>query len=124
MDRLLHDPQILNQAVVILPFSFRPNGTSAIDADETKGLGVTVTRTGVGTFLVTLDDITYDFISCIVSMQKATAADIVPQIVGAIDVSAKTFSIKTLAVATPTDVSSSANSRVHGLCFLRNSNVQ
>jgi hypothetical protein len=85
---------------------FRPNAASAIDNTLNEGsAGWTVAWTSTGLFTVTLEDVwSYAFDKSL-SLEHATAVDLKLQW-GAIDLNARTLQIRSLAVATLTNIAS------------------
>ncbi len=92
---------------------FFPNGTSTSALTcQTDGGVVSVIRTGTaGTFTVTLADKYARLIGWRLGVQHTTAIDLQPQL-GDVDLTAKTFVVRVLAGATPTDITANANSSV------------
>ncbi len=102
--------------------TFFPNGTSTTAMTVAAGTLVTdggvanVTRTATaGTYLVTLDDHYLRVINKNCSVQHTTAADLKAQF-GDFTMGSGTtptsFTIRVVAVATPTDITANANSSV------------
>lgn len=83
--------------------------------------GATVTKTGTGQYTVTLADTYNELLACNLTVQAATAVDLVPQVVSQDVSSAKTIVFKLLAAATATDPS--AVCRVYVSLKLKNSSV-
>lgn len=84
-------------------------------------IGATVARTGTGEYTITLSDKYNAMVACHLTMEAATAVDLVPQ-VKSTDVSgAKTIVVNLNAGATPTDPS--AVCKLHVSIFMRNSSV-
>lgn len=83
--------------------------------------GATAARTGVGTYTVTLSDKFNALMDCQLTLQAATAVDLVPQIISTDVSGAKTIVFNLLAGATATEVAAPAI--VHFKAFLRNSSV-
>lgn len=105
---------------IVVEGSFAPNGGSAIAATSNKGKGWTVARTSAGLFTVTFDAKYVDLLAAIATAQLATAADINAQ-VGTYTPASKTLTIRTIAVATETDVAANANNRINFICVFDNS---
>lgn len=97
--------------------------TIAADASvsSTTLKGATCARTGTGEYTITLADGYVALLACNLTMQAATAVDLVPQIKSNDVASAKTIVFRTLAVATATDPS--AICVVHVRILLRDSSV-
>ena len=60
--------------MVVVPFSFAPNGSSAVAAASTLGRGVTVTRLDVGKFSVAINVAATAIIAAHVDVAMADAA--------------------------------------------------
>ncbi len=85
---------------------FRPNGASAIDNTLNEGsAGWTVAFTSTGLFTVTLEDVWNYAFDKSLSFEMASATDVVPQW-GAIDLTARTLQIRSLAAAVLTNIAS------------------
>lgn len=104
--------------LVTVAGSFAPNGASALVAANFRGVGFTVARSSAGLFLVTLDRVYCEVHSATATVQLAAAADMHAQI-GTITLAAAgppqrtTFEIRTIVVATPTDIAANAQNRVN-----------
>jgi hypothetical protein len=98
---------------------FLAGGTDGVKSCDIKG--ATCARTGVGEYTVTLTDKFAALMDCQLTLEAATAVDLVPQIKSHDVSSAKTIVFRLLAGATPTEVA--AASTVHFKAFLRNSSV-
>lgn len=119
--RTLYDKQSPHPAHADVAFSFAPAGTGAPTSVEGKGVS-TVTRTGVGTFLVTLQDAWNALVAATGTLQLSAAADSVVQF-GDYSASAKTLVVRVLTAGAAADVAANANNRVHVSLTLRNSSV-
>jgi hypothetical protein len=109
--------------LVILAFAFLPQGTSAPKLSAECASYVKVVWTSTGTWTITLTDAYAALVSGQVTIQMASATDVVPQW-GAIDVvTAKTLVLRANATATPTDIAANAGNIVYVTLFLRNSTV-
>lgn len=125
--------QILNEVktpgrdYVAVYFSFAPNGSSAISSTGNKGRGVdSVARTSAGVFTLTLSADYADLVYAAATVQLATAADMHAQIgtYTAPTASANaTLVVRTIAVATETDIAANANNRVNVKLVFRKSSV-
>jgi hypothetical protein len=80
-------------------------GTGGVTANNI--LGATVARTGTGAFTITLADRYPEILSVNLQVGKATAQDLVPQVV-AVDLSARTITFRLLTGTTPTDITTEA----------------
>lgn len=110
----------LNRETVLMEGSFAPNGSSALDAASRSGLGFSVARSGVGTFLVTFSDKFASVIKATAHLQLAASADSMAQ-VGTIDLAAKTMVISVLTAGSPADIAADANNRINFSVSFRNS---
>jgi hypothetical protein len=95
----------------------------ASDASVTSEslLGASVAKTGTGEYTITLEDSYVSLLSCNLTLEAATAVDLVPQIKSVDVVSAKTIVIRLLAVATATNPSAAC--KLHIALKLKNSTV-
>lgn len=118
-NRNFNSVQALSKKVVEL------GGIISIAADASVSgetiLGASVAKTGTGQYTITLEDSYPELLACNLTLAAATAVNLVPQIVSADVVSAKTIVFKLLAVATATDPS--AVCKVHVSLKLKNSGV-
>lgn len=115
--------QTLGKGRVVISGSFRPNGSSAIDNTLNTGSGFTVAYTTTGVYTITLSDSYVALVSAQATIAMNAATDLVPQW-GAIDVvTAKTLVLRANAAATPTDIASNADNRIHFTLVLRNTTV-
>jgi len=114
----------LMREMVLIMGSFAPNGSSALDATQRKGLGFTVSRTSAGLFKVQLNDKYSDIVSAVATYQGPAAIDLVAQIVLIVasnSTTAASVEIRLLAAAVATDAAANANSRVNFVIAVRNS---
>ncbi len=104
--------------------SFAPNGSSAISGASRKGLGFTVAYTSTGLYTVTLSDKYADIVAVTHNVALVTAADIKLQ-TGVVTQSsasaAASVQIRSLAVATLTDIAANAANRISFVIWVRNS---
>lgn len=113
--------------LIVLAGSFAPNGSSALDLTQRKGLNFTVSRTSAGLFKITLSDKYADIVSAVASLQAPAAIDLVPQIgliVASNSTTAASVEIRLLAAAVATDQAANANARVNFVLWVRNSAVK
>lgn len=89
---------------------FFPAGTGAPTGLKGRGIA-SVTRTGVGAYLVTLADKWGDLTSFNLGLQLHAAADVKLQL-GDVDLVAKTIVIRALAVAAAVEIAANANSSI------------
>lgn len=100
---------------------FFPNGSSALVAGAAQGIGYTVARTSAGLFTVTLDFKYLALVSAWCQLQLAAGDDKIAQF-GALDLSARTITIRVwdISGAAETDVAANANNSISfGLCLRR-----
>lgn len=110
-----YDLQGYTPGLRVLCGSFAPNGSSALDSASTKGTGFAVSRTGVGTFLVTLKAPVVDVVAMHVGRTENTAGTFLVTST-AYSTSARTFTVKAVTPAaqdTAADVSAHANNRIN-----------
>jgi hypothetical protein len=120
LHKMLHG----QQGLVKIEGSFAPNGSSALVSTDTNGKGFTVAYTSTGLYTVTLSKAYPQLIAAGCWVQLSAAADIKLQF-GTIDVvTAKTLQIRSLAVATLTDIAANTNNRIHFSLTLRNTAVK
>jgi hypothetical protein len=65
--------------------------------------GAAVTKTATGAYTITLEDTYVELLACNLTVQAATAVDLVPQVVSQAVASTKTIVFKLLAAAVATD---------------------
>jgi len=114
----------LMRGMVLIMGSFAPNGSSALDATQRKGLGYTVARSSAGLFKITLTDKYADIVSAVASLQAPAAIDLVPQIgliVASTPTVAASVEVRLLVAAVATDQAANANARVNFVIAVRNS---
>ena len=104
------------QQMKTVSLRFFPQGTGAPVVNNKESAGVaSVTRTGVGTFLVTLDTNYRNLVGFNASVQSSSAADLRAQVGDVSNLgtsSATTVVVRLLAGATPTDQAANANNSV------------
>ena len=105
-DRTFHPYRALDVSVVTLAGSVAFNSSGVVTANNI--LGATVSRTGTGAYQILLADVFPELLGAHITIQKATAADLVPQING-VTLSSKTITFRLLAAATPTDLAEAGN---------------
>ena len=84
-------------------------------------IGATVTKTGAGEYTITLAETYNAMMATNLTLEAATAVDLVPQVKSTDVSSAKTIVINLNAGATPTDPSAAC--KVHVSIFMRDSSV-
>lgn len=130
---MLNDVRALGIGYVPVPFSFAPNGSSAVSQSSIKGMGITsVTRTDVGKFDVVLNGTIYDVIDFAPSIALNTAAAMTCSWVWS--ASTKTLTLSFFGENTTVggdantqfaaaDVAANANNRLGGTLWIRTSSV-
>ena len=114
--------QTLEVDLTFLSLSFAPAGAGAPTGITGRGVA-SITRTGAGDFLITLEDAYSALLGVKMSIAMASATDISPQL-GAVDVvTAKTIVVRTIVAAAETDIAADAANRVYVELTLRNSGV-
>lgn len=118
----------LDQQVVFLPISWAPNDVNPVVQSTIRGRGVeSVTRTGVGTFNVKLQDQYAVVIGMYATLQLAVADDKLAANVGpeTINASTRTVTVRVYdaSAAAPADVAPNAQNRINLLLVLGNSSV-
>lgn len=118
----------LDPQVVFLPISWAPNGAGAVAQTSIRGRGVeSVTRTGVGTFDVKLQDQYAAVLSMHATLQLNVADDKLAASVGpeTINASTRTVTVRVydVSAAAPADVAANAQNRVNLLLVLGNSGI-
>ena len=115
--------ECLGEGRVRIGGSFAPNGSSALAAAGMYGTtGWTAAYTSTGLYTVTLDDVWLYLLDWSLGFAMVTATDVVPQL-GLVDLPAKTIQIRSLAVATVTDIAADAANRISfGFVFKRSGN--
>ena len=107
-----------------MPFSFAPNGTSAVSATSVRGRGVSVARNDVGNFTVTIN------VPCVAVI--AATADVAMAAASVATVNKVSFGVMT-AGSTATlvlqnvnsttgaaaDIAADAANRIHGVAYLQ-----
>lgn len=111
--------------LVILPGSFAPNGSSAVNNASNAGTGFTVARSGVGTFVITLTDRYVRLRSHSVKVQLATPADTQVQLTAeAVSAATPTITVTVLTAGVAADIAAAAGNRIHFTLFLSEDTVQ
>jgi hypothetical protein len=106
----------------IISGSFAPAGTGAIT--DTRGVGFTAARTGVGVYEVTLEDEFPQAIIILASVQRSAAADGDVKVIGADAVSTtKKFTLTHMAAGVATEIAANAANRIHFMVVLRDTGV-
>lgn len=117
-DRTFKNVQALDYAVKVLSGTCSvPIGGGAVTANAI--LGATVARSTTGTFTITMVDTFPELLACHISVMKATAQDLVPQLVS---ISGKVITFKLLTGTTATDVTTEAATLYITLVF-KNSTI-
>jgi hypothetical protein len=105
---------------VVIAGSWAPDTANAVTA--IRGKGFTVARTSAGLFTITLDKVYNLLFSATATVQMAAATDISAQI-GNVVLASKTVEVRTVVVATATDIAADANNRVNFVLVLRNTST-
>ncbi len=109
--------ECLGEGRIRIGGSFAPNGSSALATASMYGTtGWTAAWTSTGLYTVTLDDVWLYLLDWSVSFAMVTATDVKPQL-GLVDLPNKTIQIRSLAVATVTDIAADAANRI-GFAFV------
>lgn len=111
--------QALEKGVKVIAGSISIGSNAAVSSETI--MGASVAKTGTGAYTITLEDAYPALLSCNLTVMAATAVDLVPQIVSADVVSAKTIVFKLLTGATATDPSAAC--KVQVMIVLKNSTV-
>lgn len=113
--------QALNHEIKLIGgnFSIAASGGAAT---KVQGLGWSVAKSATGEYTITLEDSYVALQSITVTVQAATAVDLVAQVTSHDVVTAKTIVISLNAGATPTEPS--AVTLIHFQANLRNSTVE
>lgn len=122
-NRIFNDCQALEKGVIVLAGSFRPNGSSAPLALTGKGIA-SVSRSGTGVFLVTLEDVYLGFLSLNAQLALASTDDKTCQI-GAVSLANKTIEVKVIDIsgAAVADVAANAGNVIYLTFILKNTSV-
>lgn len=117
-DRNFNTTQALNIEVkfIVGTFSIAASGGAAT---VSQGIGWSVAKTTTGVYTITLQDSYVSLLACPLTVQAATAVDLVAQLKSHDVVSAKTIVIDLNAGATPTEPA--AVTLVHFIAALSNS---
>ena len=107
----------------VITGSFAPNGSSALDQSSVKGVGFSVAYTSTGLYTITLQDVYASLVSATATFQMATATDVKPQF-GAYVAASKTLVLRSIAVASVTDIAANANNRISFVLVLKKSDVK
>jgi hypothetical protein len=118
--RTTNPVRALTRELILVVGSFAPAGTGA--PTTVQGKGFTVSRTGVGTFLLTLADKYAALVAATGTLQLLAAANSDVQF-GAYDASAKTLVVRTMTAGAAADIAADANNRVHFDLTFRNSSI-
>lgn len=94
--------QAYDKQVKVLSGSVPFNSSGVVTANNI--LGATVARTGTGTYTCTLSAVYPELLGFHVSILKATAADLQPQVVSETVSTTKIITFKLLTGASPTDL--------------------
>lgn len=119
----LYPSQAMSPAIVLQPFSFAPNGSSAVAASSIQGEGIaSVTRTGTGVFDIVLKSPWTRFAGFCPSVQLASDADVT---VSSWNYAAatRTLTVRVRSAGSAADIAANSANRIGGLLLLKNSSV-
>jgi hypothetical protein len=107
----------------IVTFQVLPNGVSTPTIGENDdGALASVSRSGVGVYLLTLNDTFLALSSCSVQVQLSAAADTQVQLTGATTVATtKTITVTILTAGAAADIAANAANILHFTLILRDS---
>lgn len=112
-----------NREPIDIEGSFAPNGVGAVDAASNEGLGFSVARTGVGVFVITFKEKFQSLIALSCNLQLSALADTDVQF-GAMDLSAKTLTLRVKTAGVAADIAANAANRIHFCATFRNNTVK
>lgn len=119
----LYPVRAIGHDYVPIPFSFAPNGSSAVDQTSIKGEGISsVTWTGTGTFDVVLKSPFYDLISVNESIGLKTDADVTLSSWKWVS-STKTLTLRFRSGGSAGDIAADADNRLGATIWVKNSSV-
>lgn len=120
--RDLRNVKATSREVAMIYGSFAPAGTGAPTA--LVGKGITLARTGVGVFRLTLDKVYPTLLAAHLTLQLSTGDDKIMQM-GDVDLTAKTIDLRIwdISGAAVVDVAADANNRVNFILAFQNSSV-
>lgn len=126
-NRTFFDMQSMSRGLILIAGAFQPNGSSAISLTTVKGHGFVPTRTGVGAYLVTLEDVFVDYVAITCQLAAAALANNKVRI-GSVDISAKTIEILAYqedgdTTVSAVEVANDADTWVHFQAWLKNTSV-
>lgn len=120
--RTFHDIQT-HRDIIAVPFTFAPNGSSAVVQSSIKGLkrGIaSITRTGTGAFNVVFEDSYYDFVGFAPSVHLNALADTDVQ-GGPFTAATKTMVLNVKTAGVAADIAANTNNRIGGVAFFAQS---
>ena len=111
-----NDEGVLGVKRCRVDFKFNPQGALAptFSRDQARGVA-SITRTGVGTFLVTLEDTFRTLVARVATVQLAAAADVAVQFGTIANVGAAlppTIEVRLVAGAAPVDVAANSENSI------------
>lgn len=119
----LQPVRALGKEYVPIPFSFAPNGASAITAPAIKGEGIqSVARAGVGQFTVVLNAPWADVIAVSQSIQLNADADVSLSSWNYVPAT-RTLTLNYRTAGAAADVAANANNRLGAVIWAKNSSV-
>lgn len=111
---------------VLISFGIRPNGTSTPTIVEDVGDAVeSVSRSGVGVYLITLKDTWLALANAQITLQLNTAANSMVQVTGATTVATtRTITTTILTAGAAADISANANNIIWFTLVMRETDAQ
>lgn len=104
--------------VAVIPLAVTISIAAGVPSINT--IGVSVAKVATGIYELTLAESYVKLLSCIATVEAASAIDLKAQIKSADVVTTRKIQIRVLAVATDTDIT---NGKIHCLIMLKNSSV-
>jgi len=115
-----HNVKTLGRDIVAIPFSFAPNGSSAVAQTSIIGQGIkSVTWTDVGDFDILLNK-TWDVVCATFGVRMASDDDVG---ISSFRVSGATVSITNRTAGTSADIAADAANRLGGVIAIKNSGL-
>lgn len=123
--RLLKKIMSLMHGHVVVAGSFAPNGSSALVATSTYGVGFTVAYTSTGLYTITFSDLYPKLVSFTYGLQLSSGADMILQ-AGDYSSTAGTIKIRAwdISDAAVADIAANANNRIHFTAHFSNTSFQ
>jgi hypothetical protein len=123
--RLLKKIMSLMHGHVVVAGSFAPNGSSALSAASTYGVGFTAAYTSTGLYTITFADLYPKLVSFTCSLQEHTAGDQI-LIIGDYSATAGTITITNWDISggAATDIAASTYNRINFVAHFSNTSFQ